>query len=490
MSTSPPPRSNAPVFASADPAAPTMPRPHFDDKAERASPPQDEPFSPPTLQAGYHAESASTLHRSASGHTTSPDPNKHADYYDPYSTSALPANPSVADLPPGATHKPRESRRYEDLEYAEPPAEPYFAGPTGQQGDDQKKQSPLSRFLPGTGRYPIQQRIEAKRRGIGRQSRPYVVYLLTLAMVAVFVYELVLNSKEQGSPVSFKPVVNPMLGPSSSALINVGARFPPCMKVIEDLPVNSLVGCMNNTDNPVTRFCPLEDVCGFDGFKDDGRKPDQWFRFITPVFLHAGIIHILLNMLAQMTAAAQIEREMGSTGFLITYMAAGIFGNVLGGNFALVGAPSVGASGAIFGCIAVTWVDLLAHWSLIDRPVRRLVFQTIELLIGVALGYIPYVDNFAHLGGFLMGLLVGTTFYPVISQTRRHQVVVWVFRLAAIPVAIILFVTLIRNFYTTDPYAACSWCRYLSCFPLESNNHCKGTGYATTIGSSTGTSSV
>jgi hypothetical protein len=49
----------------------------------------------------------------------------------------------------------------------------------------------------------------------------------------------------------------------------------------------------------------------------------------------------------------QIEREMGSIGFLITYMAAGIFGNVLGGNFALVGAPSVGASGAIFGTIAV-----------------------------------------------------------------------------------------------------------------------------------------
>lgn len=44
---------------------------------------------------------------------------------------------------------------------------------------------------------------------------------------------------------------------------------------------------------------------------------------------------------------------MGSTGFIIMYMAAGIFGNVLGGNFALVGAPSVGASGAIFGTIAV-----------------------------------------------------------------------------------------------------------------------------------------
>jgi hypothetical protein len=45
---------------------------------------------------------------------------------------------------------------------------------------------------------------------------------------------------------------------------------------------------------------------------------------------------------------------MGSGGFLITYFAAGIFGNVLGGNFALVGLPSVGASGAIFGTVAVS----------------------------------------------------------------------------------------------------------------------------------------
>jgi hypothetical protein len=50
----------------------------------------------------------------------------------------------------------------------------------------------------------------------------------------------------------------------------------------------------------------------------------------------------------------QIEREMGSGGFILTYAAAGIFGNVLGGNFALVGAPSVGASGAIFGTLAVS----------------------------------------------------------------------------------------------------------------------------------------
>ena len=67
--------------------------------------------------------------------------------------------------------------------------------------------------------------------------------------------------------------------------------------------------------------------------------------------------------------------------------------------------------------------------------------------------YIPFVDNFVHLGGFLMGLLVGMVFYPIISETKRHRSIVWGFRIAAIPLIIVLFVVLTRNFYTEDPSA-------------------------------------
>ncbi|KAI0068438.1 rhomboid-domain-containing protein, partial [Artomyces pyxidatus] len=340
------------------------------------------------------------------------------------------------------------------------------------------KRSILGRYIP-YGRYPLAQRIEDKKRGIGRQKYPVIVWALTATMISVFIYELVVNAKAQGTPISFKPVVNPMLGPSGSALINLGARFPPCMKSVSTVPATLQLPCLNDTANPPDRLCSIETLCGFGGFH--GREPNQWWRrattnhsFITPIFLHAGIVHLLLNMLAQLTAAAQIEREMGSGGFFILYFAAGIFGNVLGGNFSLVGVPSLGASGAIFGTVAVAWVDLFAHWKIHYRPVRRLVFMIVELVIGIAIGYIPYVDNFAHIGGFVMGVLVGTTFYPVISTTRRHKLVMFGFRVAAIPLAVILYVVLVRNFYTSDPYAACSGCRYLSCIPTSSNNHCQG----------------
>ncbi|KAF8641128.1 hypothetical protein AX17_000770 [Amanita inopinata Kibby_2008] len=279
--------------------------------------------------------------------------------------------------------------KYQDLEYADP----YDVDHS--QPKSQESPTAFSKFF-ASGKYPLEQRIEAKKRGIGRQKHPFVVYFLTAVMISVFIYELVLNAREQGSPFSFKPVVNPMLGPSSSALIYVGARYPACMKLVQAIPPSTNFGCLNNTANPPNSLCTLEQLCSFGGFH--GKAPSQWFRFITPIFLHAGIIHLLLNMFAQYLLSGQIEREMGSGGFLLAFM-------------------------------------------------------TIELLIGIAIGYIPYVDNFAHIGGFTMGLLIGTIFYPVISATKRHRLVIWAFRVAAIPLAIILFVVLIRNFYTSDPYA-------------------------------------
>lgn len=401
------------------------------------------------------------------------EPFQSHGYDHSYSDSRPPFAEESSDV--GLVHNPEGFGHsgYQDLEYADP----YGSREPAPLVQEVEKSKPLSKFFAG-GKYPLEQRIENKKRGIGRQRHAFLVYILTLAMIAVTIYELVLNAQTQGSPFSFKPVVNPMLGPSSSELIFVGARFPPCMKYVEALPPSTNFGCLNNTANPATSICSLETLCNFGGFH--GQNPNQWFRFITPIFLHAGLIHLLLNMLAQYLLSGQIEREMGSGGFLITYFAAGIFGNVLGGNFSLVGIPSVGASGAIFGTLAVTWVDLIAHWQFQYRPVRKLIFMTIELAIGIAIGFIPYVDNFAHLGGFLMGLLVGTVFYPIISVTKLHRTITWIFRLSAIPLAVILYVVLIRNFYTSNPYAACPGCRYLSCIPMALNNYCQGTGITTT----------
>lgn len=77
----------------------------------------------------------------------------------------------------------------------------------------------------------------------------------------------------------------------------------------------------------------------------------------------------------------------------------------------------------------------------------------IDLIVGVALGYIPGVDNFVHLGGFAAGLISAAIFLPVISRTRNHRIVMWTIRIAMIPLGIVLFVVLTRNFYKSNPFA-------------------------------------
>jgi membrane associated rhomboid family serine protease len=102
------------------------------------------------------------------------------------------------------------------------------------------------------------------------------------------------------------------------------------MKLIPDVPPTMSINCANATSTtPLpSQICTIEGICGFGGFK--GKEPNQWFRFITPIFLHAGLIHLGLNMFAQWVLSGQVEKEMGSGGFFILYFAAGIFGNVFG----------------------------------------------------------------------------------------------------------------------------------------------------------------
>ncbi|KAK4684349.1 hypothetical protein P7C73_g5833, partial [Tremellales sp. Uapishka_1] len=296
------------------------------------------------------------------------------------------------------------------------------------------------------GGYPIEQAIERKRRGIGGQKWPVAAWGLAVAMTAVIIYELVANHQVMGTPIAIKRLLTPV--------------------------------------SPPTTACSLASICGHGGFPSG--TPDQSWRFVLPIFLHVGVIHLALNMIAQITAGAQVERELGTIPFLIVYFAGGIYGFVLGGNFSRTGIPSVGASGALFATNACVLVDLLLHWKYEARPKLKAFLLAIEFLVGIAIGYIPNaVDGLAHLGGFAMGLLLGSILYPSISETKRHRNIVWGIRFVALALAIVAFVLTVRNFYTADPNAACEWCRFLSCIPTSTNQRCTGTGITSSTTSNT-----
>ncbi|KAI0536067.1 hypothetical protein GGR58DRAFT_407150 [Xylaria digitata] len=375
---------------------------------------------------------------------------------------------------------------------------------------------------------------------LGSEKRriPIVVYLFSIIQVAVFIAELVKAAQLTGSPIQTSPYFNPVIGPSQSVLISMGSRYVPCMKNVDTIQNYvpeakfSCFGpgfpflCPNSTSNEPQ--CTLSQVCGFGGVPNpewlgaDGLsqkpEPNQWFRFITPIFLHAGFIHIGFNLLLQLTLGRDIEIAIGSIRFFLVYISAGIFGFVLGGNFAAPGISSTGASGALFGIIAITLLDLLYSWNERRNPGRELFFILIEIVISFVLGLLPGLDNFSHIGGFIVGLTLGISVlhspnflrrrigedhfggpsYSSVGGSATTSVAFpafyrnpvgffkgrkplwwgwWLLRAGFLVLVIVVFIVLLKNFYSGQN--RCHWCKYLSCIPV--NGWCdQGTSFNVT----------
>ncbi|KAI0805381.1 hypothetical protein GGR55DRAFT_681289 [Xylaria sp. FL0064] len=367
--------------------------------------------------------------------------------------------------------------------------------------------------------------------GSDKKRIPIVVYLFSIIQIAVFIAELVKAAQLTGSPIQTSPTVNPMIGPSSQVLINMGSRYVPCMKNVNGIqnyvppPGVNLIEpgfpfpCPNSTSNnsqDPSNMCSLSELCGFGGVPNpewlgaDGLSqkpaPNQWFRFITPIFLHAGFVHIGFNLLLQLTMGRDIEIAIGSIRFFLVYLSAGIFGFVLGGNFAASGISSTGASGALFGIIAITLLDLLYSWSERRNPGRELFFILIEIVISFVLGLLPGLDNFSHIGGFIVGICLGISVlhspnflrrrigedhfggvpYSSVGGSATTSVAFpafyrnpvgffkgrkplwwawWLLRAGFLVLVIVIFIVLLENFYSNQNH--CSWCKYLSCIPVN-----------------------
>jgi len=129
----------------------------------------------------------------------------------------------------------------------------------------------------------------------------------------------------------------------------------------------------------------------------------QPWRFVTAVFLHGSIMHIVFNMWVLMDVGPQIEEMYGSARYLFIYVVTGIGGYILSSYF---GKFSVGGSGALLGLIGVLLALTMGRQNTGMQMLRG---QLIRWLIYIAVwGFLfPGIDNWAHLGGFASGFLLG-----------------------------------------------------------------------------------
>lgn len=134
----------------------------------------------------------------------------------------------------------------------------------------------------------------------------------------------------------------------------------------------------------------------------------QYWRLVTAMFLHAGLLHIALNMYGLYLFGSLIEQAFGAWRFVAIYLVSGFLASVASFALGQPQAVGVGASGAIFG--------LLGAWVAYNFRRRRSTFASANLrwavmliLINLFLGFsLAGIDNVAHIGGLVAGMVAGS----------------------------------------------------------------------------------
>ncbi|GAB4842066.1 hypothetical protein Ancab_012026 [Ancistrocladus abbreviatus] len=212
---------------------------------------------------------------------------------------------------------------------------------------------------------------------------PWLVPLIFVADVAVFVYTMYVNNcpatyeypneclfREHLGRFSFLPFnKNPLLGPSTDTLQRLG------------------------------------------GLRLELVQHGESWRLISCLWLHAGAVHLLANMLSLIFIGIRLEEEFGFLRIAPLYLLSGFGGSLMSSLNLLklhrTNLISVGASGALFGLLGAMLSELFTNWSIYCNKCAALSTLLVVIALNLALGFIPGVDNSAHIGGFLSGFFLG-----------------------------------------------------------------------------------
>ena len=140
----------------------------------------------------------------------------------------------------------------------------------------------------------------------------------------------------------------------------------------------------------------------------------QWWRLLTPMFIHIGLPHLLFNMWALRNLGDFVERLFGTRRFLALYLATGLVGNI-SSFFFFPTVLAAGASGAIFGVLGALVGFIVRRRHAIPPPMlahlrnSSLSFIALNLAFGFM---VSGIDNSAHLGGLISGMLLGWVLAP------------------------------------------------------------------------------
>jgi membrane associated rhomboid family serine protease len=146
----------------------------------------------------------------------------------------------------------------------------------------------------------------------------------------------------------------------------------------------------------------------------------EWWRLLSSMFLHAGLIHLGLNSYVLWIFGVEIERQIGRLVTLAVFLVTGVFAGATSFAFAPGYTIAVGASGAIFGLVgAFVAYNYLRRQHVMAQA--RLRGALTMLLINLVIGFsIPGIDWRAHVGGLVAGLVAGFAVDPSRPDALRR----------------------------------------------------------------------
>ncbi len=171
----------------------------------------------------------------------------------------------------------------------------------------------------------------------------------------------------------------------------------------------------------------LESTLGYDLLFFFGGKINrfimegEFWRLVTPAFLHSSVLHIALNMYALYIIGRRLERFYGHGRFFLLYFLSAFAGNVL--SFVLTSANSLGASTAIFGLLAAEGMFIFQNRKLFGPMRTRQMMTNLVVILAINLVYgftsTARVDNMGHIGGLVGGIFFAWKAGPILRITGQ-----------------------------------------------------------------------
>ncbi len=165
----------------------------------------------------------------------------------------------------------------------------------------------------------------------------------------------------------------------------------------------------------------------------------EWYRTVTAIFVHGGILHLLFNSYALFYFGSVVEAIYGPEKFIVSYLLTGLVGNIAT-HLLYYRSVSVGASGAIFGLVGMLFILGFKREARFYAGAVTGYALLPMIIFNIVYGFLPgsNINNAAHLGGFFSGVLLGYLIKPIPSIYSRTRSAFLAWRAASIALGILV----------------------------------------------------